>query len=302
MTRSLTILASMLALAVGMAVGQTTQTTGTIFTSGQGVQAVNTNNSTSGTFAYAITGSPATIRITVSGCLYVTGGCDLLDTYTTTTNTTRTPSIVSTYNYFLIAATWTGGTAPSVVVTTTLTGGTGPVPVTGQPVMMFSSIGAPTTACTSSQLNTDKSSGDLYNCKNGVWNKVSAAASSVSLTATLPVVMAPSPTTGIGVASCPTCTITVGSGTITVTSDAPTTGACATEHTVSVSGLLTTDVVKVGFNGDPTGVTGIAPTASGGVYVVAYPKSAGTLGLKVCNDTAGTITVGTLVLNYQVVR
>ena len=97
-------------------------------------------------------------------------------------------------------------------------------------------------------------------------------------------------------------TQTVGSGTITVTGDAPTSGACASEHTVSVTNLLTTDVVRVGFNGDPSGVTGIAPVSTGGVFIVAYPKSAGTLGLKVCNDTALTITVGTLVLNWTVQR
>lgn len=97
-------------------------------------------------------------------------------------------------------------------------------------------------------------------------------------------------------------TQTIGEGTITVTGDAPTSGACAAEHTVSVTNLLTTDVVRVGFNGDPSGVTGIAPVSTGGVFIVAYPKAAGTLGLKVCNDTALTITVGTLVLNWTVQR
>ena len=97
-------------------------------------------------------------------------------------------------------------------------------------------------------------------------------------------------------------TQTIGEGTITVTGDAPTSGACAAEHTVSVTNLLTTDVVRVGFNGDPSGVTGIAPVSTGGVFIVAYPKAAGTLGLKVCNDTALTITVGTLILNWTVQR
>ena len=97
-------------------------------------------------------------------------------------------------------------------------------------------------------------------------------------------------------------TQTIGSGTITVSGDAPTSGACASEHTASVTDLQTTDVVRVGFNGDPSGVTGIAPVSTGGVFIVAYPKSAGTLGLKVCNDTALTITVGTLVLNWTVQR
>lgn len=95
---------------------------------------------------------------------------------------------------------------------------------------------------------------------------------------------------------------TLESGTVTVTGDAPLSGACASEHTLSITGLLTTDIVEIGFNGDPSGVTGIAPTTNGGVYILAYPKSAGTAGFKVCNDTSATITVGTLVLNVKVRR
>ncbi len=143
--------------------------------------------------------------------------------------------------------------------------------------------------------------GTIYSCQNGTWAQVGSASGSVTSIATTSPITGGT-ITGTGTIACATCTITIGSGTVTVSGDAPTSGACASEHTASVTNLATTDVVKIGFNSDPSAITGIAPSASGGVYILAYPKSAGTLGLKVCNDTAGTITVGTLVLNYQIVR
>lgn len=78
-------------------------------------------------------------------------------------------------------------------------------------------------------------------------------------------------------------------------------GACATVITVGASGVLTTDVVSIGFNGDPTGVIGYIPSSNGTLYIVAYP-TVNSVNFKVCNNTASPITPGALTINWQVPR
>jgi hypothetical protein len=66
------------------------------------------------TLAYTIIGAPATINIVVEGRMN-DGSVDVLDTYTTVTNTVRTLSGLSkVYDYFAIVATWTGGVSSGV--------------------------------------------------------------------------------------------------------------------------------------------------------------------------------------------
>lgn len=77
--------------------------------------------------------------------------------------------------------------------------------------------------------------------------------------------------------------------------------ACATVVTTSATGTATTDVVDASFNGDPTGVTGYAPSTGGILVIYAYP-SANNVNFKVCNNTAAGITPGAITLNWKVVR
>ena len=90
-------------------------------------------------------------------------------------------------------------------------------------------------------------------------------------------------------------------GTSALGTGAITSGTCATVVTTSATGTATTDVIDWGFNGDPTGVTGYAASASGMLTIIAYP-SANNVNFKVCNNTAGSITPGAITLNWKVAR
>lgn len=98
-----------------------------------------------------------------------------------------------------------------------------------------------------------------------------------------------------------TGSIKVASGTSALGTGAISSGACATAVTTSATNVATTDVINWGFNGDPTGVTGYAPSANGMLTIVAYP-SANNVNFKVCNNTGASITPGAVTLNWIVVR
>lgn len=76
-------------------------------------------------------------------------------------------------------------------------------------------------------------------------------------------------------------------------------GACATAVTATATGLATTDVIIATPTADPTGVTGYAVSATGSLYIQAYP-SANTVNFKVCNNTSGSLTPSPLTLNWRV--
>lgn len=96
-------------------------------------------------------------------------------------------------------------------------------------------------------------------------------------------------------------TTTVGSGTKAMATSAIGSAACTSAQTVTVTGTLTTDVVLVGFNGDPTAVTGFVPLTAGMLTVIAYP-TADTVNIKECNNTTSSVTPGAHTLNVRVVR
>ncbi len=85
-------------------------------------------------------------------------------------------------------------------------------------------------------------------------------------------------------------------GTATINS-----GECASAVTTTATGAATTDVINWGFNGDPTGVTGYAPSANGMLTIIAYP-STNNVNYKCCNNTAAAIKPGAITLNWQVLR
>jgi len=89
-----------------------------------------------------------------------------------------------------------------------------------------------------------------------------------------------------------------GSGTSALGTGAITSATCATAVTTAATGITTTDVVRWGFNGDPTAVTGYAPVTSGALTIFAYP-TANNVNFKVCNLTTGSITPGAITLNWQ---
>jgi hypothetical protein len=92
-------------------------------------------------------------------------------------------------------------------------------------------------------------------------------------------------------------TLTIASGTISTGTPTISSGSCATVTPVTATGALSTDVVKLGFNGDPTGTVGWQPLTTG--IVTLFPWfTTNTLNLKICNMTASPITIGALTLNW----
>jgi hypothetical protein len=96
--------------------------------------------------------------------------------------------------------------------------------------------------------------------------------------------------------------VLIASGTAAMNTGAVASGACETVVMVSATGVATTDTITVGFNGDPTAVTGYGASATGAVLsIYPYPTS-GNVNFKVCNSTSASITPGALTLNWRVVR
>lgn len=94
---------------------------------------------------------------------------------------------------------------------------------------------------------------------------------------------------------------TIASGTAALGTGAINSATCASAVTVSASGVATTDVVTASFNGDPTAVTGYIPSTAGMLTIIGYPTT-NNVNFKVCNNTASSITPGSITLNWRVVR
>jgi hypothetical protein len=93
----------------------------------------------------------------------------------------------------------------------------------------------------------------------------------------------------------------IASGTASMPTSSIASGACSSAVTVAATGVATTDVIQATPNTDPTAVTGYAPSASGSLYIVAYP-TANNVNFKVCNNTAAAITPAALTINWRVAR
>jgi hypothetical protein len=98
-----------------------------------------------------------------------------------------------------------------------------------------------------------------------------------------------------------TTNTTVAAGTAAMGTGSIASAACATVVTVSATGVLTTDVIQFGLNGDITGVTGYIPSTGGTLYIYAYP-TANNVNFKACNNTSGAIVPGAVTLNWRVAR
>lgn len=93
----------------------------------------------------------------------------------------------------------------------------------------------------------------------------------------------------------------IANGTSALGTSAIASGTCATVVTTAATGTATTDVVLWGFNGDPTGVTGYAPSANGMLTIIVYPTT-NNINIKVCNNLSASVTPGAITLNWRVVR
>lgn len=107
--------------------------------------------------------------------------------------------------------------------------------------------------------------------------------------------------TTTGTIACATCTITIASGDIALATAEIASGACTSAQTDTATGTATTDVIIYTPAADPTGIDAYEVSATGSVYIWAYPTS-NTANFKVCNNTAGALTPGALTINWKVVR
>ena len=78
-------------------------------------------------------------------------------------------------------------------------------------------------------------------------------------------------------------------------------GAKTSTFTATCTGLATTDNISLDFNGDPTGITGFIPSSNGMLTILKFPAS-NTIEVYEINNTAASITPGTVVLNFHVYR
>ncbi|MGB8887126.1 MAG: SGNH/GDSL hydrolase family protein [Candidatus Korobacteraceae bacterium] len=88
--------------------------------SGQTITVTNSLGGITGSFELLVSGTPATASIPIKGCK-LGGTCDLLTTSTSTSNSIFEPTPATVYDYFTIAPTFTGGSAPTLTVNTTIT-------------------------------------------------------------------------------------------------------------------------------------------------------------------------------------
>jgi hypothetical protein len=93
--------------------------------------------------------------------------------------------------------------------------------------------------------------------------------------------------------------LTIASGTATIPAAAIASQACATAITATATGVATTDVVAAGFAADPTSTTGFLPSAM--LTILPFAGS-GSVGFRVCNLTAASITPTSLTFNWHVTR
>ncbi len=71
--------------------------------------------------AYKISGAPTSLSVSVSG-MKNSQECELLDTYSGTTDTTRTITLSDNYTAFRFVAVFAGGQSVSVAASVTATG------------------------------------------------------------------------------------------------------------------------------------------------------------------------------------
>lgn len=89
-------------------------------------------------------------------------------------------------------------------------------------------------------------------------------------------------------------------GTMALGTSAIGSGTCGTAVTATATGVANTDIVDIGYQGDPTATTGYLPTAS--LTVQGYFSTTNTIAIKQCNLTGSSITPAALTVNWSIRR
>jgi hypothetical protein len=123
------VLMALIASLASGAISPQPPVTQVIAVSGSSVTIENTARSFDATFEETETGGPATVSITVAGCM-PNGSCDAVaDTNTSTSTHIRAVAFTKVYHSFVVTASWTGGTSVKVSITPVIAnvkkGGTG---------------------------------------------------------------------------------------------------------------------------------------------------------------------------------
>lgn len=92
------------------------------------------------------------------------------------------------------------------------------------------------------------------------------------------------------------------SGTATLSTAAIGSGSCASVVTVAASGVTTSDTISVGFLSDPTSIAGYGVSAIGAILSVYDYPTAGNVNFKVCNNTANSVSPGSMTLSWIVMQ
>ena len=210
-------------------------------------------------------------RTSAGDVLYVaTTNCFAATAASITVGTTTIANGTDTYVLFQSGAS-PGGTLGEYAIS-----GTGKVAMTTSPVFTTPNLGTPSAATLTNAIGLPISG--ITGLGTGVGTMLGNAVS-----------------TSGGAA------LTIASGTLTLGTGAIASGTCATVVTATATGTATTDVPLVGFNSDPKGVTGYAPSTSGMLTIQIYP-TANAVNANVCNNTGASITPGAITLNFRVVR
>jgi hypothetical protein len=170
------------------------------------------------------------------------------------------------------------------------TSGSGNVVLVTSPTLVTPTLGAATATSVNKMAITAPATSSTLAVADG---KTLTASNTLTLTGT--------DSSSVAFGAGGTVSYTIASGTSAMGTSAISSGACATAVTTGASGTATTDVIWWGFNGDPTGVTGYAPTTNGMLTIIAYP-TANNVNYKVCNNTSASVTPGAITLNWRVIR
>ena len=95
---------------------------------------------------------------------------------------------------------------------------------------------------------------------------------------------------------------TIAAGATALPTAAVSANSCsASATTATATGVATTDAMEVAYASDPTGVTGYGGGTNGGITIRPW-LTTNTFNVKLCNETASSITPGALSVNWRVAR
>jgi hypothetical protein len=90
-------------------------------------------------------------------------------------------------------------------------------------------------------------------------------------------------------------------GTASAVSPGAVASAACVNVPITATGVATSDVIVATFAADPSATTGYLPATTGSLYIYVYPTT-NTVNFKVCNNTASSITPGSITMNWKVIR